>query len=178
MRQAGEARFTGSVGDSAGHRYPLCSLKCNPRAKMHRTNHCQGTPLFREVVSGIVLRTIYLSYCPTNRMRQTSPAPSSGEPEDRVRTDPCLCRTGRTQQEKEVRATPACRDTETQRTIFDQTKKPPALKFLFNGTGRYAENMESGGCVTGAMGTRPAYNSGGTVRVLSCIYRLMDQRYR
>ena len=124
MRQAGEAGFTSSLRHNAGDRCLLCSSKCNMRAKMHRTNHCRGTPLFRDIVSDIVLRTIYLSYCPTNRLRQTSPALSSGEPEDRVRTDPCPCRTGRTQQEKEVRATPVCQGTEKQRTIFDQKKTP------------------------------------------------------
>jgi len=129
MRQAGEARFTGSVGDSAGHRYPLCSSKCNPRAKMHRTGHCQGTPLFREVVSGIVLRTIYLSYCPTNRMRQTSPAPSSGEPEDRVRTDPCLCRTGRTQQKKKCGLLRHAGTQKRRERYSTRRKNPPPLNF-------------------------------------------------
>ena len=113
---------------------PLLS-KRNNRAILHRITQTSLSQFPGDIVRGILLRPIYLSYCPTKRMGQTSPAPIKRKPEDGARLDPA--RVGR--------AAPVCRGTEEQRNDIRPDDNPPVPLNSLNGTGRYAETMESGG---------------------------------
>ncbi len=127
-----------------------------------------------DIRPGIWERPIYLSYYPTNRMRQTSLEPSKRETEDRVRKDRYPCGTGRTQQEKRVRPPPVYRGQKKRNDIRPDEKTPGDVKMPVHETGGPAERMASDGGINRCRVdvVRP-WN--GIKRPAFCIFSKMDQ---